>query len=84
MISNKLLALYHTALQMEALLPTSNRTYRAMYATLEHDMNLALDGVALRMIDKFNMPHLDSLPNEGPDPTPENTHNTEDDHDPYR
>lgn len=56
MISNKLLKLYHTALEMEKLLPTSNRTYKTMYNTLEHDLDIALDGVAQRMIEKYNIP----------------------------
>lgn len=66
MISEKLLKLYHTALQMETLLQASNKQYRAMYAALEHDLDISLDGVAQRMIVKYNIPNqqVDTYPGD--------------------
>lgn len=80
MISEKLLKLYHTALQMETLLQSSTKQYRAMYNALEHDLDIALDGVAMRMIEKYNIPdpnkdrpdhpsHDGRLFDDEPDPT---------------
>jgi hypothetical protein len=53
MISDSLLSLHYMALKMEKLLPTSSRQYRAMYAALEHDLALALDGVSQRMLTNY-------------------------------
>lgn len=59
MISKKLRNLTELAERMEALLPTSTRTYRCMYAALEHDIDISLEGIAQRMIEKYNIPYYD-------------------------